>query len=312
VIIDMNYDRDTTSGEEGLALLDTLHSRYPDTAVIAMTGWSSIDLAVESIRRGAADFIPKPWENGRVLDAIQDAIHHRKHQRSSEMAVARRVQRRLLPNARGTAPGVHYDCAFRPAGDLGGDLWNVFPSAGGTAFVLGDISGKGTGAALMMATLQATIRGNEDIAGEPARLAKRANSLFFQSTAPEHFATVFFGHYDPHSRVIRYVNCGHPAPVLLRGENIHRLDATSVVLGAFEHATIIETMITAQQNDRVILFSDGVSESPSPADITSEDDGWIGICAQRFAKANHVSLAECIAAAAISDDDVTVLELRFT
>src|SRR5262244_1392903 len=50
VIIDMNYDRDTTSGEEGLALLDTLHSRYPDTAVIAMTGWSSIDLAVESIR----------------------------------------------------------------------------------------------------------------------------------------------------------------------------------------------------------------------------------------------------------------------
>jgi len=310
VVIDMNYDRDTTSGEEGLALLDGLHSRYPDTAVIAMTGWSSIELAVESIRRGAADFIPKPWENTRVLEAIQDAIHHRRHQRGAEMALARRVQRRLLPAARGSGPGVDYDCVFRPAGDLGGDLWNVFSTGSGTAFLLGDISGKGTGAALMMATLQATIRGSEDLACEPARLASRANGLFYRSTAPEHFATVFFGYYEPATRVVRYVNCGHPAPVLLRGGVAERLDATSVVLGAFENAPITETAVSVGAGDRLVLFSDGVSEATPAAFVGSEDDTWVSTHALGLLAKNS-KIAEGLATAAVSDDDVTVLELCF-
>jgi sigma-B regulation protein RsbU (phosphoserine phosphatase) len=75
----------------------------------------------------------------------------------------------------------------RPAGDIGGELCDVVEiGAGGSAFLLGDVSGKGTGAALLTANLQATIRGSLEFAGEPAKLIARANRLFCQSTAPEH------------------------------------------------------------------------------------------------------------------------------
>jgi len=206
---------------------------------------------------------------------------------------------------------VDYDCVFRPAGDLGGDLWNVFSTGSGTAFLLGDISGKGTGAALMMATLQATIRGSEDLACEPARLASRANGLFYRSTAPEHFATVFFGYYEPALRVVRYVNCGHPAPVLLRGGVAERLDATSVVLGAFENAPIAETAVSVGAGDRLVLFSDGVSES-TPAEFAGhDDDAWVGVHAMGLLAKNG-KIAEGMATAAVSEDDVTVLELCFS
>jgi DNA-binding NtrC family response regulator len=68
VMIDMNYARDTTSGAEGLALLDVLHAQRPEAPMILMTAWSTIDLAVEAMRRGARDFITKPWENQRALE----------------------------------------------------------------------------------------------------------------------------------------------------------------------------------------------------------------------------------------------------
>jgi sigma-B regulation protein RsbU (phosphoserine phosphatase) len=304
VLIDMNYDRDTTSGEEGLALLQALRAQRPETPVIAMTAWGSIELAVEAMRRGAADFIPKPWENQRVHEAIQRQSHRRE-----EMTLARRVQRRLLPPSRGTGPGLEYDCVFRPAGDLGGDLWDVFATSTGTAFMLGDVAGKGTGAALMMASLQATIRGNEDLACEPARLATRVNRLFFRSTAPEHFATVFLGHYDPRTRLLRYVNCGHPAPVLLRGDTAERLDCTCLVLGAFEHAEAEERTIAIESGDRLILFSDGVSEATRQGEVHGDDDRWVVDYVRRLA--TSPGLAESLAMAAVSDDDVSVLDLRF-
>jgi sigma-B regulation protein RsbU (phosphoserine phosphatase) len=310
VLIDMNYERDTTSGEEGLALLQALRASRPEIPVIAMTAWGSIELAVEAMRRGAADFIPKPWENQRVLEVVQ-----RHSTKRDEMSLAQRVQRRLLPPAKGAGPGVEYECVFRPAGDLGGDLWNVFTTGTGTAFMLGDIAGKGTGAALMMASLQATIRGNEDLACEPARLAARANRLFFRSTAPEHFATIFLGHYNPETRELRYVNCGHPPPVLLRADSpdmeAERLDSTAVVLGIFEQCECTERTTTMHAGDRLILFSDGVSEATRRGEVHGDDDRWVVDFTRRLAQSNTPGLAESLAMAAVSDDDVSVLDLRF-
>ena len=318
VLIDMNYERDTTSGAEGLALLEALRASHPETPVIVMTAWGSIELAVEAMRRGAADFIPKPWENQRVLEAIQ-----RQTQRRDEMSLARRVQRRLLPPSTGTAPGVEYACVFRPAGEVGGDLWSVFATRTGTAFMLGDIAGKGTGAALMMASLQATIRGNEDLAAEPGRLATRANRLFFRATAPEHFATIFLGHFEPSTGELRYVNCGHPAPVLIQGEGstlqrptlqcptLQRLEATSLVLGAFEHAEAAEAVITLGPGARLVAFSDGVSEATRHGEVHGDDDRWVAEFIHRLVQTGSPGLAEELAMAAVSDDDVTVLDLRF-
>jgi sigma-B regulation protein RsbU (phosphoserine phosphatase) len=163
----------------------------------------------------------------------------------------------------------------------------------------------------MMASLQATIRGNEDLACEPARLANRANRLFFRSTAPEHFATLFLGHYNPESRELRYVNCGHPPPVVLRRDRAERLDSTCVVLGIFEQSECTERVTTMEPGDRIVLFSDGVSEATRRGEVHGEDDRWVVEFTRRLAQANTAGLAESLAMAAVSDDDVSVLDLRF-
>jgi sigma-B regulation protein RsbU (phosphoserine phosphatase) len=304
VVMDLNYTRDTTSGAEGLALLELLRARYPEIPVVVMTAWSTIELAVEAMRRGAGDFITKPWDNDRVLEVVARQTTGRQ-----ELSLARRIQQRLLPRNRFSAPGIKGECVFRPAGEIGGDLCDVFEmSSSSSAFLLGDVSGKGTGAAILMASLQATIRSNREFAGEPARMVARANQLFFESTSPEHYATLFFGLYDASERTLRYVNCGHPAPVLLKKNGgTERLDSTGLVLGAFADATFEEGTIQISRGDRLVLFSDGVSEARP-----DEDDSWALECLGMLARVESGALAEALAmAAAGSSDDVTVLDLRF-
>lgn len=304
VMIDMNYARDTTSGAEGLALLDALRARRPETPVIVMTAWSTIDLAVEAMRRGASDFITKPWENERVLDLLA-----RQSGKSRELSIARRVQRRLLPLSRSTAPGIECECVFRPAGDIGGDLCDIFEATpDSSVFLLGDVSGKGTGAAILMASLQATIRGAQELWDRPGRLIERVNRLFFESTEPERFATLFFAHYDRSQGLLRYVNCGHPAPVLLRrGGEVERLDSTGLVLGAFESAPFEEKFVPISRGDRLVLFSDGVSEAHE-----DQDDSWVPDCLSMLWRAGSKTVADSLAmAASESADDVTVLDVRF-
>jgi DNA-binding NtrC family response regulator len=74
VLIDLNYARDTTSGEEGLDLLTRIHSADESIPVVVMTAWGSVNLAVEAMRRGARDFIEKPWDNDRLLTIIRTQI----------------------------------------------------------------------------------------------------------------------------------------------------------------------------------------------------------------------------------------------
>ncbi len=302
VMIDMNYARDTTSGAEGLALLEALHATRPEVPVIVMTAWSTIDLAVEAMRRGASDFITKPWENERVLSVLE-----RQAARRYDGSVAKQVQRRLLPRPRISVPGLECDCVFRPAGEVGGDICDVFQTGSDTsAFLLGDVSGKGTGAALLMANLQATVRSHRELAGQAALLMERVNRLFFESTRPEHYATLFFGSYDRGRRMLRYVNCGHPAGVLLRaGGQVERLDATGLVLGAFVDAAIEERQVEMVPGDRLVLYSDGVSEARP-----DEDDRWAVECVKMLGQAGSKVLAESLAMAAVSTDDVTVLDVR--
>lgn len=84
VLLDMNYQRDTTSGQEGLELIEWISSQHPDTAVVAMTAWGSIDLATSAIRAGASDFIEKPWDNNRLLSIIKVQSEFRQATRQSQ------------------------------------------------------------------------------------------------------------------------------------------------------------------------------------------------------------------------------------
>ena len=318
IVIDMNYDQDTTSGEEGIALLDRLRALRRRVPILAMTGWSTIEIAVRAMQHGAADFITKPWDVKQLLATFEKHLnparkdepdHNRSH--ATDLGIAKRIQQKLLPPNEHRAAGLHFHCAFVPAGDVGGDLYDFFElDDHRVAFLLADVSGKGMAAALLVATLQATIRGQRDIAADPALLVERVNRLFYQATRPEHFATLFFGVYDAQKRTLRYVNCGHPPPVLLRADaEPTLLKPTAMILGAFEASTFDEHQLSFEAGDRLVLYSDGVSEAGM-----DENDGWALEAIRLLGRKNNKSIAGLLAAAANAReaqmDDITVLEIR--
>jgi sigma-B regulation protein RsbU (phosphoserine phosphatase) len=315
IVVDMNYTWDTTSGEEGLKLLDRLRLQRHGIPIIAMTGWSTIELAVEAMHHGACDFIPKPWDNRQFLSAVKKHISAQPEQREpldAELAIARKVQRKLLPQPHFSAYGLECECASLPAGEIGGDLYDLFDiDSERMAFLLGDVCGKGIGAALLVANLQATIRGQQELARNPSTLMDRVNRLFFQSTRPEHFATLFFGVYDAGERAIRYVNCGHPSPVLLRRDGgLELLEATATVLGAFQEHGFEERRVSLLNGDRLVLFSDGFSE----AGPDQENDSWAVDTIRALSRKHSKGLAGVLASAATVNgkqaDDITVMDMR--
>jgi Stage II sporulation protein E (SpoIIE) len=155
----------------------------------------------------------------RSRRAGPDARHAGEDPRAAhDLAIARRVQAQLLPQTAPPLATPDYAGLCREAGAVGGDFHDFLPMGPGrVGLVLADVSGKGVSAALLMANLQASLRAQSALyPGEAAQVLRSVNRLFFASTAPEHYATAFFAAYDDRTRRLRYANCGHLPPVVLR------------------------------------------------------------------------------------------------
>ncbi|HWC99051.1 MAG TPA: SpoIIE family protein phosphatase [Candidatus Sulfopaludibacter sp.] len=263
ILADLNYTRDTTSGAEGLDLLASLDQQGNATPVVVMTAWGSVDLAVEAMRRGACDFIQKPWDNARVISVIRKQADTERR-RKSEMEIAANVQQKLFPKAQRAMKTIDFAGECRAAREVGGDYYDFLEIDDHTiGFVLGDVSGKGVPAALLMANLQACFRSQTPASLlNPAVVLKTVNRHFFDSTAAERFATLFFAIYDDRTRGLRYVNCGHLSPLLLRmsGE-VERLLPTATMLGAFRTWGCTESSTELFPGDTLLMYSDGVTEA---------------------------------------------------
>ena len=317
ILVDLNYTRDTTSGAEGIDLLSTLESHGNSTPVMVMTAWSSFDLAVEAMRRGACDFIQKPWDNDRLVAAIRKQAESERR-RKSELEIAANVQQKLFPRKQRRYRTVDYAGLCVAAREVGGDYYDFLDIADFTlGFVLGDVSGKGVPAALLMANLQASFRNQPPGALlRPADALEAINRHFYESTAADRFATLFFGIYDDLTRRLRYVNCGHVAPLLLRANGqLERLDATATMLGAFPVWRSREGHSTLAPGDLLVVYSDGVTE----AGIDSEEEFGESRLAELL-RAHHAKPAEAVAQSIIDavtrfggvtrSDDVTVVAVR--
>ena len=320
ILMDLNYARDTTSGEEGLDLLNNLEAQQNSAPIIVMTAWGNVELAVEAMRRGARDFVQKPWDNARLLSTIRkqadEAAAKAKTDRrvQSELEIARNVQQKLFPHQSRRLRTIDYAGECVPAREVSGDYYDFLDIGdSGLGFVLADVSGKGIAAALLMANLQACFRSqSQDALRQPAGLLRSVNKLFYDSTPPEHFATLFYGNYDDRSRRLRYVNCGHPPPFLMRADGaVERLEATATVLGVFKEWSSDEGSVTLASGDALILFSDGVTEAGVDTDAEFGEDGLL-----RVIEANQGGDAQTLVAAVTSavageqQDDVTVVVIR--
>jgi len=324
ILMDLNYARDTTSGEEGLDLLAKLHGGINAAPVVVMTAWGNIDLAVEAMRRGAVDFVQKPWDNQRLLaliekQALEGALRRRAEtQARSELEIARNVQQRLFPQSTGKLAAAEYCGRCVPARVVGGDYYDFFDLAPGIlGFVLADVSGKGIAAALLMANLQGCFRSHAAVAlDSPRSLLCAVNRLFFGSTPAEQYATLFFGLYQESARRLRYVNCGHPAPMLLRaGGATERLEACATVIGSFADWDCTEAVAELAPGDTLLTFSDGVTEAGIEDDAEFGEEGlYQVVCAHRGERLE--TLVEAVleaarkASAAEQTDDITLVALR--
>jgi sigma-B regulation protein RsbU (phosphoserine phosphatase) len=319
ILMDLNYARDTTSGEEGLDLLSSLEAQGNAPPVVVMTAWGSVDLAVEAMRRGACDFVQKPWDNAKLLGTIRkqagEASERLKTERriKSELEIARDVQQKLFPQKGRQLAGIDYAGRCVAAREVSGDYYD-FLDAGENAigFLVADVSGKGMPAALLMANLQACFRSQTQAAlSRPAEMLRAVNKLFCESTLPERFATLFFGHYDDRTRRLCYANCGHVPPLLVRPNGaVESLASTATIFGAFSEWSCEERTVELAGGDVLVVLSDGVTEAGVDSEREFGEDGVLSVIrASSGAGANALVNRIVEAVAGELQDDVTVVAI---
>jgi sigma-B regulation protein RsbU (phosphoserine phosphatase) len=181
-----------------------------------------------------------------------------------EMEIARQVQSKLLPQKMPPLRTLEYAGKCIQARAVGGDYYDFLDfGPGRIGFVLADIAGKGISAALLMANLQANLRSQYAVALEdPPQLLQSVNRLFYESTEPNNYATLFFATYDDATRRLCYINGGHNPPILLRSHGkVERLAATATVLGLFDswECCVSETQLLS--GDLLVIFTDGITEA---------------------------------------------------
>jgi sigma-B regulation protein RsbU (phosphoserine phosphatase) len=197
-----------------------------------------------------------------------------------ELAMAEQVQRGLFPQKLPPVPGLDYFGICRPAAAVGGDYYDFVPlGPEKLGIAVGDISGKGLSAALLMASLQGSLRSSASPSeGDEARTIDRVNRQLCGLIGPSRFATLFWGVYDWKRRELAYVNAGHNPPMLLRRASLsnghsnghepaERLTVGGTVLGMFPEAAFRSGVVKLEPGDCVGLFSDGISEAPDGADV---------------------------------------------
>jgi serine phosphatase RsbU (regulator of sigma subunit)/predicted enzyme related to lactoylglutathione lyase len=183
---------------------------------------------------------------------------------AQELEIAKQVQARLFPQIRPQLKTVDYAGICLQARQVGGDYFdflNLGPQR--LALIIGDVSGKGIAAALLMANSQASLRSQSSLAfDQPQALLRSVNRLFYDNTSDSAYASLFFAEYDEATRRLRYANCGHLSGLLLRRDgNVEQLESTSVPLGLFQEFDCRMREQELFPGDVLALYTDGVTEA---------------------------------------------------
>jgi sigma-B regulation protein RsbU (phosphoserine phosphatase) len=320
LLMDLNYTGDTTSGNEGIDLLSRVQALDETLPIVVMTGWGSVDLAVETMRRGVRDFVQKPWDNAQLLAMLRTEIasgrerRRRAEDERRELDEARRIQRKLLPSSVPQIDGCEIASQWRPAAGVGGDCFDII-QFGQSRFGLciADVVGKGIPAALLMSNLQAAVRAFASEAAPPGELCQQVNRILCGRIAEDRFISFFYCRIDTSAGVLTYANAGHYFPVVVRQDGcVSRLSAGGPVLGVFSDACYEQGQTPIASGDRVVLFTDGVTEARNAADEEFGEDRLIAaIVANRAcsAPALEARLSECMASFTSDSlqDDATLI-----
>jgi len=274
VLMDMNYERDTTAGAEGLQLVSEIRAKDSSLPLVVMTAWSSVELAVEAMRRGASDFVQKPWDNRQLLQKLQAQVERaralRRSQRRSEdeLREAQEIQSNLLPRKLPEIADYEVAAITQPVRFVGGDYYNVVRiSERETVLCIADVAGKGLPAALLMSSLQAALTPLMWQKLAPRELCRRLNRILCDITPVNKFISFFYGVLDSKEHRLTYCNAGHNPPILSRGQGAtSELNAAGAVLGQFPDWVYEQSEIQLRHGDSLVMFTDGLVEASDQDD----------------------------------------------
>jgi serine phosphatase RsbU (regulator of sigma subunit) len=195
-----------------------------------------------------------------------------------DLEIARDIQLAMLPGGVRDAGDATVCGVTRPANTVGGDFYDVIPIAGGKLVIaIGDVAGKGSPAALLMALLLAMLRTLVDEGLETARLVERLNAQVAKHSPASRFITLFFGLYDPATGTMDFVNAGHLPPMIRRAdgrfERVTGSTGSGLALGMFDEAKYATNQITIAPGDVLVMYTDGITEAENNAGQAFEDTG---------------------------------------
>lgn len=253
-------------------------------------------------------------ENARLF---KEAIE--KQRMEDELLIARDIQKGLLPSVLPSIPGFDIAAANISSKQVGGDYYDVIPADNNRHVIaIGDVSGKGTPAALLMASIQASIRALVPLNLSLSELTGRVNDLMCENTGGNKFVTFFWGFVDPVAMTLNYVNAGHNYPYLIHADgSIDRLDKGGMILGVLK--TLMpyeEATVKLKHGDLLLLFTDGVSEAMSHDSMEYGEERIEAVLkehgcesAQRIIDLLHEDIIQH-ADGAQQSDDITMMVLK--
>jgi phosphoserine phosphatase RsbU/P len=211
--------------------------------------------------------------SNQIAIALQNlrlqSVYIDKKRMDKELEMARVIQRRLMPQEIPAVDGLDIYGESRPCFEVAGDYFDIIDVGdGNTAMVIADVSGKGAGAAMIMANLQASIRVGIDIMDktEFSNFVYTINNHIYKNTSPSEFITFFMGIWNPKAKTFHYINAGHNPPLVIdSANNVKTLNATGLILGVLPDQKYTIESVTIENGSALAIYTDGLEEALCPA-----------------------------------------------
>lgn len=265
----------------GLQVLEEIRRDKLDIAVIMMTAFGSESIAVEAMRHGADDYLPKPFEGSGFEAVIERTVRRLLLSRQNvmlrrrldlEMAQAAQVQADLLPQQMPQLADFELAAYFRSARAVSGDFYDWYQDDRVLSFTLGDVMGKGMPAALLMATARAVMRVAGGLQTPALALNTATTVLGADLERSGRFITLFHCQLHLETRQFTYANAGHRLGFVRRADGtLEMLEEQGLPLGIWLDATYTEKSLTLEPGDWVVIYSDGLIDAKVDQEITVDE-----------------------------------------
>lgn len=248
---------------------------------------------------------------------IQEVIE--KKRLEEQISLARAIQVRFWPENAPDISGIDIGALIEPAYEIGGDYYDILKNGSGlTGLVVSDVNGKGVPAALLMASIRASLRALFDICSDPVEIINKLNRIIINDTDIEQYATLFFSMYNTEDRHLAYVNAGHIPPILFRKKTgtVERLKTGGPVIGFTDEIAYKSGELNLEKGDVLVIFSDGIVEAGNENEVEFGEENLIDLVMASADKTSKEIAA--VISKAVSDyshdgghsDDETILVVK--